>query len=65
MILLTMFHHIATGIGSYQHWIKPSHHTIAMDIGVYGNIALTALGVVALVYGLDDGSGEQTTKKVK
>lgn len=51
-----MLHHAATGYGAFQHWIKPSHHTIAMDIGVYGNIALVALGTAALVYGLaEDG----------
>jgi hypothetical protein len=62
MILITMFHHITTGIGSYQHWVRPSHHTIAMDIGVYGNIGLTALGIAALVYGLDDSDQKQKVK---
>ena len=65
MILLTMFHHITTGIGSYQHWIKPSHRTIAMDIGVFGNIAFTALGVAALVYGLRDEDSTPTSRKSK
>jgi len=52
VILLTIFHHVTTGFGAYQHWAKPTHHTAAMDIGVYGNVALTALGIAALVYGV-------------
>lgn len=54
LVLATMIHHILTGIGSFQHWIKPTHRTVAMDIGVYGNVALTALGVLALMYGFDE-----------
>ena len=61
-----MFHHITTGIGSFTHWLHPTHHTIAMDIGVYGNMALTVLGAVALVYGLNDDSAKKTsTRKVR
>lgn len=65
MILITLFHHITTGIGSYQHWKQPSHRTIAMDIGVYGNIVLTVLGVLALRYGLRDDDGKPTARKLK
>ena len=53
-ILATMFHHVTTGYGAYTHWALPSHHTKAMDIGVYGNVALTALGVEALLWGVGD-----------
>ena len=66
IVLITILHHIATGIGSYSHWVRPSHHTIAMDIGVYGNIFFTALGVVALVYGLgkeENGGNELRSGK--
>nr|POE77432.1 hypothetical protein CFP56_09079 [Quercus suber] len=49
-IIITMFHHITTGIGAWQHWRLESHHTAAMDIGVYGNIGLTLLGALALRY---------------
>lgn len=61
IILATLFHHITTGYGAYQHWAKPSHHTVAMDIGVYGNIGLTLLGLLALSTGLS----EPTTKSSK
>ncbi|KAI7186780.1 hypothetical protein KC316_g7856 [Hortaea werneckii] len=64
-VLITIFHHITTGFGAYQHWKLDSHHTVAMDIGVYGNVGLTVLGVAALVYGLADGEeGTEGRKKV-
>lgn len=53
MILLTMLHHITTGIGSFSHWVQESHRTVAMDIGVFGNLGLVALGVAALRWGMD------------
>jgi hypothetical protein len=59
VVLITILHHVATGIGAFQHWRLPSHHTVAMDIGVYGNVALTALGLAALVYGLRDEGGAE------
>ncbi|KAK1087671.1 hypothetical protein LTR33_000948 [Friedmanniomyces endolithicus] len=62
-VLITLFHHVATGVGAYQHWRLESHHTVAMDIGVYGNVGLIALGVSALGFGLRDG--EQRGGKVK
>lgn len=61
MILLTMFHHITTGIGSYTHWAVATHRTAAMDIGVFGNLGLVVLGVAALVYGLDDEGAKATS----
>jgi len=61
--VLTMFHHVTTGIGAFMHWVQPSHHTIAMDIGVYGNIVLTVMGVLALnSKGLEDEAGVAAKK---
>lgn len=60
-----MLHHAATGYGAFQHWIQPSHHTIAMDIGVYGNIAFFALGAAALIYGSEDEGMELRSGKKK
>ncbi|KAI5370209.1 hypothetical protein Slin15195_G010870 [Septoria linicola] len=57
VVVITMLHHIATGIGAWSHWKLDSHHTVAMDIGVYGNIGLVLLGIAALAYGLQDRSG--------
>ncbi|CZT20588.1 uncharacterized protein RCC_06446 [Ramularia collo-cygni] len=50
VIVITMLHHFATGCGSYQHWKLPTHRTVAMDIGVWGNVGLFALGIAALAY---------------
>nr|POE60624.1 aspyridones efflux protein apdf [Quercus suber] len=61
-IVITMFHHITTGIGAWQHWRLASHHTPAMDIGVYGNIGLTLLGVLALRY-IGTGAESVSAKK--
>lgn len=36
-----------------------------MDIGVYGNVGLTVLGVAALVYGLADGEEEEEEEGTK
>jgi uncharacterized protein YjbJ (UPF0337 family) len=55
IIFITILHHIFTGIGSFSHWSRPTHRTIAMDIGVWGNVGLSLLGVAALVY-LNGGS---------
>lgn len=63
VILATLFHHITTGYGAYQHWSKPSHHTVAMDIGVYGNVGLTILGIMALTLGLGDAPVQKNKKK--
>ncbi|EME87385.1 uncharacterized protein MYCFIDRAFT_89428 [Pseudocercospora fijiensis CIRAD86] len=38
VILITVLHHVATGIGAFSHWSRPSHWTVAMEIGVYGNV---------------------------
>ena len=62
-VLITIFHHVTTGIGAYQHWAKPSHHTVAMDIGVYGNVFFTVLGAMALLFGLSGEPGGAVAKK--
>jgi len=59
-IMATIFHHVTTGYGAYTHWVRDSHHTKAMDIGVYGNVALTVLGLVALGWGMGE---EESVKK--
>lgn len=64
LILATLFHHISTGIGAYTHWARPSHHTPAMDIGVYGNIGLTVLGLAALLFGFSEHAGVTSKKGV-
>ena len=65
VILITIFHHITTGIGSFSHWIRPTHRTVAMDIGVFGNLALVALGVAALVSGIPGEESQEGQQKKK
>ncbi|EGP88381.1 uncharacterized protein MYCGRDRAFT_109129 [Zymoseptoria tritici IPO323] len=48
IIFVTLLHHAATCAGAYTHWVKPTHWTVAMSIGVWGNLALIAVGIVAL-----------------
>lgn len=55
IIVITMLHHVMTGLGAYQHWKLETHRTVAMDIGVWGNVGLVALGVGALLYGFGEG----------
>lgn len=54
-IIVTIFHHITTCYGAYQHYSLPSHYTKAMGIGVWFNVFLTAAGLVALFFGVEDG----------
>lgn len=63
VIVATMFHHVTTGYGAYQHWVKPSHHTAAMDIGVWGNVFLTLLGAAALLSGLNGDTSNGVKKR--
>lgn len=64
IIVATLFHHVSTGIGAYTHWARPSHHTPAMDIGVYGNVGLTLLGLAALVSGFNESAGASNKKEL-
>ena len=66
IVLLTMVHHVLTAIGSYQHWIKPTHRTVAMDIGVFANAALVMFGTVVLAWGFeDDEKQSRAVRKAK
>lgn len=62
-ILATIFHHVTTGYGAYQHWSLASHHNRAMDVGVYGCAFFALLGVVALVFGMEGLQGKGREKK--
>ena len=64
-MVITILHHIATGVGAYQHWSQPSHNTVAMEIGVWGNVFFTALGVAALQWGLKDSGAPTLAGKKK
>ncbi|KAG9641907.1 hypothetical protein KCU86_g8588, partial [Aureobasidium melanogenum] len=47
-IAVSIFHHITTMIGAYQHYKLDTHYTKAMWIGVWVNAFLTAVGGVVL-----------------
>ena len=68
IVAATVFHHIATGIGAYQHYKLPSHYNTSMGIGVWGNVWLSLTGLFTLAM-LQSNAGntpvEEATKKVK
>ncbi|XP_014557374.1 hypothetical protein COCVIDRAFT_25987 [Bipolaris victoriae FI3] len=68
IVAATIFHHVATGIGAYQHYKLPSHYNTSMGIGVWGNIwlSLTGLFTLALLQSdAGDMSVKQAAQKVK
>jgi hypothetical protein len=68
VVAATVFHHITTGVGAYQHYKLDSHYNTSMAIGVWGNVWLTLSGVVTLAALLSDAGEknvESVAKKVK
>ncbi len=63
VIAATVFHHVTTGLGAYQHWKLESHNNMSMEIGVWGNVWLTFTGLVTLAL-LQSGEGEKSVKEV-
>ncbi|KNG45172.1 mannan endo-1,6-alpha-mannosidase DCW1 precursor [Stemphylium lycopersici] len=68
VVAATVFHHVTTGIGAYQHYKLPSHYNTSMGIGVWGNVWLSLTGLFTLAM-LQSNAGttpvEEATKKVK
>ena len=68
VVAATVFHHITTGIGAYQHYKLPSHYNTSMSIGVWGNVWLTLTGLFTLAM-LQSNAGntpvEEVAKKAK
>ena len=62
-VLITVLHHVATAAGAYQHWKLESHYTPAFDIGVWGNVFFTLLGLAALLWGLGGEEAHVVGKK--
>ncbi|CAO2649955.1 Nn.00g012470.m01.CDS01 [Neocucurbitaria sp. VM-36] len=48
VVAATVFHHITTGIGAYQHYKLETHYNTSMAIGVWGNVWLTLTGLATL-----------------
>jgi hypothetical protein len=68
VVAATVFHHITTGFGAYQHYKLDSHYNTSMAIGVWGNVWLTLTGGITLAALLSDAGEkrvEEVTKKVR
>lgn len=68
VVASTLFHHITTGFGAYQHYKLDTHYNTSMAIGVWGNVWLTLSGVVTLASLLSvagERSVDEVTKKVR
>jgi hypothetical protein len=63
VVAATVFHHITTGIGAYQHYKLDTHYNTSMAIGVWGNVWLTLTGVITLASLLSD-VGERSVESV-
>lgn len=59
VVAATVFHHVTTGVGAYQHYKLDTHYNTSMSIGVWGNVWLTFTGL--LTWGLlASGKGERS-----
>lgn len=68
VVAATVFHHITTGIGAYQHYKLDSHYNMSMAIGVWANVWLTLTGGITLGSLLSSAGEEnihEVTKKVR
>jgi mannan endo-1,6-alpha-mannosidase len=63
VVAATVFHHVTTGIGAYQHYKLDSHYNTSMAIGVWANVWLTISGAVTLA-SLVSGEGERRVEDV-
>jgi len=51
LILVSIFHHITTGIGAFQHYKRDTHYNTSMGIGVWANAFLTVVGAATIFAG--------------
>jgi hypothetical protein len=68
VVAATVFHHVTTCIGAYQHYKLDSHYNTSMAIGVWANVFLTLTGGITLASLLSDAgekSVDEVTKKVR
>jgi hypothetical protein len=63
VVAATVFHHITTGFGAFQHYKLDTHYNTSMGIGVWGNVWLTLSGVVTLFL-LQSDTGEKALEEV-
>ncbi|KAL6706962.1 hypothetical protein ACN47E_004912 [Coniothyrium glycines] len=68
IVAATIFHHVTTAIGAYQHYKLETHYNTSMFIGVWVNVFLTIAGLVTwgtIQSGKGEESIEEITKKVR
>ncbi|KAH7092493.1 hypothetical protein FB567DRAFT_239296 [Paraphoma chrysanthemicola] len=63
VVAATVFHHITTGIGAYQHYKLDTHYNTSMAIGVWGNVWLTLTGLITIA-SLYSNVGERSVENV-
>ncbi|KAH9861072.1 hypothetical protein IAQ61_010808 [Plenodomus lingam] len=63
VVAATIFHHITTGIGAYQHYKLDTHYNTSMSIGVWGNVWLTFTGLLTWML-LQSEKGEEDVERV-
>lgn len=65
VVAATVFHHVTTGLGAWQHYKLDSHYNVSMGIGVWGNVWLAVTGLVTLaVLVCGWGEGERVEEVV-
>lgn len=64
IVAATVFHHVTTGVGAWQHYKLESHYNAAMGIGVWGNVWLTLTGLFTLLVGMSE-QGEEVAREVE
>ena len=68
VVAATVFHHLTTGVGAWQHYKLESHYNKAMGIGVWGNVWLVGAGVFTLLVAMTEKGrevGEEAERKVR
>lgn len=63
VVAATVFHHITTGIGSWQHYKLDTHYNTSMGIGVWSNVWLTLSGLLTLTL-LQSEAGDVPVEEV-
>lgn len=65
VVAATVFHHLTTGVGAYQHYKLDSHYNNSMAVGVWGNVWLTLTGLFTLVLMQSAGGDEEVEDVVR
>ncbi|KAL1303429.1 hypothetical protein AAFC00_006819 [Neodothiora populina] len=64
-VLVTVMHHVTTGIGAWDHYKMDSHFNTSMGIGVWANVWLTLVGLAATAVMPGTREGRTLDKKVR